>query len=128
MDITAIVTLGLIGSILLVIIRAQRPEMALQLGIAIGAIIFLSLIGRVIQIIDLLMDLAARSSVNRTYLTILLKIIGVAYITEFGAQICKDAGEGSVASKLELAGKVIIMVMAVPILVAILDMIIRLFP
>ncbi len=128
MEITAIVTIGLLGTILLVLLRTQRPEIALQMSIVIGAIIFLSLIGRLVQVIDLLMNLAARSSVNRTYLGILLKVIGVAYISEFGSQICKDAGEGSIASKIEFAGKVIIMIMAMPILVAILDMVMKLFP
>lgn len=128
MDIATIVGLGLIGSILLVVVRVQRPEMAVQLSIAIGAIIFLSLVGKLIEVVQLLMDLALRSSVNRTYLTVLLKVIGVAYITEFGAQICKDAGENSVASKIEFAGKVMIMVMALPILLAILEMVMRLLP
>jgi stage III sporulation protein AD len=57
-----------------------------------------------------------------------LKITGIAYIAEFGAEVCKDAGEGSIASKIELAGKVTIIVLAVPIITSLLDLIIKVMP
>jgi stage III sporulation protein AD len=59
------------------------------------------------------------------YLNTILKIIGIAYVTEFGAQVCRDAGEGAVAGKIEFAGKIMIMVMAVPIIALVLQTISR---
>ncbi len=72
--------------------------------------------------------IATNANINMMYLQTILKIIGIAYIAEFGAQIAKDAGQAAIASKIELAGKVLIMVMAVPILTAIIEMVISLLP
>ena len=55
-------------------------------------------------------------------------MIGVAYLAEFGAQVCRDAGENSIAAKIEFAGKIIILIMAVPILMAVLESIISFIP
>lgn len=76
----------------------------------------------------MLQDLAAKANINTVYLQTVLKIIGIAYIAEFGAQIAKDAGQGAIASKIELAGKIIIVVMAVPIITVIIETIIQLIP
>jgi len=72
--------------------------------------------------------LASSAGINMVYMGTILKIIGIAYIAEFGAQICRDAGEGTIASKIELAAKILIMVLAVPIVVAVLTMLIKLVP
>ncbi len=52
----------------------------------------------------------------------------MAYITEFGAQVCRDADEGTIAKKIEFAGKVIIMFLAVPLIIMILETVLRLMP
>ncbi|EGL16712.1 stage III sporulation protein AD [Paenibacillus sp. HGF7] len=62
------------------------------------------------------------------FLKTILKIIGIAYIAEFGAQIVRDAGQESIASKIELSGKILIMVMAIPIITVIIETVIKLFP
>ena len=128
MEIMQIVAIGLVATIFAVFIKQQRPEMAVQLSIATGVIIFLLVIGKVGIIINTLEDLANKADINVFYLTTVLKIVGIAYVAEFGSQICKDAGEGAIASKIEFAAKVIVMVMAIPIIVAILESILRLLP
>jgi stage III sporulation protein AD len=72
--------------------------------------------------------LALRANINMMYVETILKIIGIAYIAEFGAQITKDAGQGAIAAKIEMAGKVLIMIMAIPILTVIIETIIELLP
>ncbi len=62
------------------------------------------------------------------FLETILKIIGIAYIAEFGAQVTRDAGQDSIASKIELAGKVLIMVMAIPIITVMIETIIQILP
>ena len=57
-----------------------------------------------------------------------LKITGIAYIAEFGAEICRDAGEGAIAAKIEMAGKVIIIALAVPIITSLLDLVLKIMP
>jgi len=128
MEILQIVGIGIVATILIVVLRQYRPEMALQLSLAVGAIIFLLILGKIAVILGLLEQLASRANINMAYLETILKIIGIAYIAEFGAQICRDAGEGAIATKVELGGKVLIMVMAFPIMMVVLESIIELIP
>lgn len=72
--------------------------------------------------------IAINANVNLIYVETILKIIGIAYIAEFAAQITKDAGQGAIASKIELAGKILILAMAIPILTVMIETIIRLIP
>jgi stage III sporulation protein AD len=72
--------------------------------------------------------IAVNANVNLIYVETILKIVGIAYIAEFGAQITKDAGQGAIASKIELAGKILILAMAIPILTVIIETIINLIP
>jgi stage III sporulation protein AD len=128
MEIMQIVGLALVATILVVILKNQRPELALQLSIVTGVIIFLLVVTKIKVVLDVLNDLALHAQVNSYYLTTVLKIVGVAYIAEFGAQICRDAGEGAIATKVEFAAKILVMVLALPIIVAVMESIIRLIP
>ncbi|MBZ4666432.1 stage III sporulation protein AD [Mahella sp.] len=123
MDIVQIVSIGLVAAILAITLRQQRPEMALIVSIAAGVVIFFMIAGKLSAAIQALNEVMRKAQLNNIYFTTVLKIIGIAYITEFGSQICKDAGEGSIASKIELAGKVLIMVLALPIVLAVFDLI-----
>ncbi|KMY50760.1 stage III sporulation protein AD [Peribacillus loiseleuriae] len=93
-----------------------------------GCTIFLILVDKIYEIITMLEKLAVNANVNMVYLETILKIIGIAYIAEFAAQITKDAGLGSIASKIELSGKILILAMAIPILTVIIETIIQLIP
>lgn len=126
MEIWQIVGLALIATILAVVLKEVKRELAVQLSILTGAIIFLLIAGKIQLVVELLQNLSNQANISSYYLQIVLKIVGVAYISEFGAQICRDAGEGALASKIEIAAKVGILVLAIPILVAILESLIRL--
>lgn len=128
MEIIQIVGLGLIVTILSLIIKEQKPMFAFLLAIFTGIVIFLFLIGKISSVIRVLEDLAVKSSINMVFLKTVLKIIGVAYIAEFGAQIVRDAGQEAIASKIELSGKILIMVMAIPIITVIIETVVKLLP
>lgn len=128
MEIIQIVGLGLIVTILTLIIKEQKPMFAFLLAAFTGIMIFLFLIGKISSVIQVLEDLAQKTSINMVFLKTILKIIGVAYIAEFGAQIVRDAGQESIASKIELSGKVLIMVMAIPIITVIIETVVKLLP
>ena len=128
MEILQIVGFGLVATILIVLLKNQRPEIALQLSVAAGVLIFLLLATKIKAVIDVLNDLATHAQVNSYYLSTVLKIVGIAYLAEFGAQVCKDAGEGAIGAKIEFAGKILVMVLALPIIVAITESVIRLVP
>lgn len=128
MDIMQVVGLGLLASVLAVVLRNNRPEMAMFLSIAVGIMIFAAMLGKIGSVIDVLRDLSSRANLSMVYLGTILKIVGIAYIADFGAQICRDAGEGAVASKIEFAAKILVLVLAVPIVVAVLNSLLRVVP
>ncbi|RXT13778.1 stage III sporulation protein AD [Ammoniphilus sp. CFH 90114] len=128
MDIIQVVGLGLVATVLTLIVKEQKPLFAFMIALVTGIIIFLFLIGKISEVIRILERMAVQANLNMIYLETILKIIGIAYIAEFGAQITRDAGQGAIASKIELAGKVLILVMAVPIITVIIETVISLFP
>lgn len=128
MEIIRIVGLGFVATLLILIIKQQKPELAVQIGLALATIIFLSVLGKIQLVLTVFQDLADKANISQLYLNTILKIIGIAYITEFGSQVCRDAGEGAVAGKIEFAGKIMIMIMAIPIIALVLDTITRLIP
>jgi stage III sporulation protein AD len=80
------------------------------------------------EIFSMVERIAVNSNINLMYLETILKIIGIAYIAEFGAQITKDADQGALASKIELAGKIIILSLAIPILTVVIETVLNLMP
>jgi stage III sporulation protein AD len=127
-EIIQIVSLGLVVTVLALILKEQKPIFAFLLVTITGIAIFMFLLGKISAVIRVLEQLADRSGVNQVFFVTILKIIGVAYIAEFGAQIVRDAGQDSIASKIELTGKILIMVMAIPIITVIIDTVMKLMP
>ena len=123
MDIMQIVAVGIIAAVLSVTIKKQAPEIALLLSIVAAVIIFMMIMPKIAAVLGTLESIGNRIKTDMDFLPAVIKITGIAYIAEFGSQICKDAGEGSIASKIELAGKVLILTMAAPIIMALLNMI-----
>lgn len=128
MEIVSIVGLAISATVLLIVLRQSRPEIALVLSILVGVMIFFSALPKIGLVITTMNSIASKAQVGSLHLGILLKVVGVAYVSEFGAQICRDANETAIASKVELAGKVIIMVLAIPIVMVILDTVLKLLP
>ena len=128
MEMIQIVGLGLIAAILSLVLREQKPLFSFLLALFTGIIIFLFIVGKISAVVDVLQDIAGKSNINMIFLQTILKIIGIAYIAEFGAQVVRDAGEESIAAKIELAGKILIMFMAIPIISVIIETVMRLLP
>ena len=128
MDIMKIVVVGIIATVLAVLLREEKPEIAVMVSIVTGLVIFIFLITKLNSVMSVLKYFASKANIDVLYFSTILKVIAIAYITEFGAQICRDAGEGAIASKVELAGKVLIMVIAIPILAALMDIMIKIIP
>ncbi|HHY73085.1 MAG TPA: stage III sporulation protein AD [Bacillus bacterium] len=127
-EILQIVGVALIATFLALIIKEQKPAFASMLVIFVSIIIFLFLVDQIYEIIRMLERIAVTTNVNMMYVETILKIIGIAYIAEFGSQITKDAGQGALASKIEMAGKILILIMAIPILTVLIETIISLIP
>ncbi|WP_329955812.1 stage III sporulation protein AD [Calidifontibacillus erzurumensis] len=128
MEILQIVGVALIATFLALVIKEQKPALASMLVLFVSISIFLFLVEEINEIIHMLDKIAATANINTMYVETILKIIGISYIAEFGSQITKDAGQGAVAAKIEMAGKILILVMAIPILTVIIETVISLIP
>jgi stage III sporulation protein AD len=128
MDILQIVGIGLFVTILAILVKEQKPLFAFLLTTFTSIMIFLFLIGKISSVIHSLEALASKSGINQMFLKTILKIIGIAYIAEFGAQIVRDAGQESIAAKIELSGKIMIIAMAIPIISVIVETVVTLLP
>ncbi|MEW6725315.1 MAG: stage III sporulation protein AD [Bacillota bacterium] len=128
MDIFQVLGFTLITLVLLLVLRQTNPSASTLVGVVAGVTLLLLAVSQLRAIVGVFGDLAARAGVSQVYVATVLKVIGIAYLTEFGAQICRDAGEGALGSKVELAGKVLILVLAIPIVLAVLDTILKILP
>lgn len=128
MDITQIVGLALMVTVFLLILRQEKPVMAVLLSIVFSILIFTLMMEKMATIINVMRELTRRAGINYFFMTTILKILGVAYLGEFAAVICQDAGEQAVAKKVEFAAKIMIAVLALPIMVAILESLLELMP
>jgi len=128
LEIVQIAGFGLIAAVLALILKEQKPLFSFLLVIFAGSVMFLFLLDKISSIIGVLEGLAGKSNIDPVFFKTVLKIIGIAYIAEFAAQIVRDAGQESIASKIELAGKILIMVMAIPIITVIIETVMRLLP
>ena len=127
-EVIKIIGIALIALIIIIIIKQYRPEFAIYISLVAGVIILALVIGNLTNVINLLKDISTRSGINNKFLGILLKMTGIAILTEFAISICKDAGENAIASKVEIGSKVIIISLSVPIISNLLEVILKLTP
>lgn len=128
MDIIKIIGVGLIALIITVILKQYKPDFVIYVSIIAGAIILFMVMDKLTGIIELLSNLSNKAGINNQFLGILLKITGIAFLTEFAVSICNDSGETAIANKIDLGGKIIIIAISIPIISALLELIIKILP
>jgi len=128
MTIAHIVLFGVVGAMLIMAIREMAPQVAFLLTLVVAVALFAVALQKLTGILAPIEKLAAEADVNSLFFATVVKIIGIAYLVEFGAQIDCDVGAGSIAVKLELTGKLFILVLAVPIMTAVVDAVAHLLP
>ena len=127
-EIIKIIGIGLIALVIVVILKQYRPEYTIYVSIIAGVLILFLVMEKLSGIINLLQSISDKTYINKQFLGILLKITGIAIITEFAVSICADAGEKAIASKIEIGSKVIIIAMSIPIVSSLLELIIEILP
>lgn len=127
-EIVKIIGIGLIASVIVIILKQYKPEYALYVSIIAGILILFFAMEKLSGIINLLQSISDKTYINKQFLGILLKITGIAIITEFAVSICSDAGEKAIATKMEIGSKVIIIAMSIPIISSLLELIIEILP
>lgn len=128
MEITQIIGIALIAVIMSIVLKENRPEFAIFVSIIVGIIVIVSLTPNINEIINYIKDLANKTNINLKFVEILLKITGIAILSEFAVSICNDANEKSIGSKIDIGGKIIIISISLPIVKALLDVIIKILP
>jgi len=123
-----VVAVGIICAILALTIKRQSPEIAIIITLAASILIFFMVLPALIYAVGIIQNLGSHLDSRIAYVPLVLQILGIAYVAELGAQVCIDAGESAIAAKIELAGKVLIMAAAAPILLDVLQMIVGIMP
>ncbi len=128
MEFIKIIGIGLIALIIIILLKQYKPEFAIYISLLTGVLILLLVMDELSGIINLLQTFANKVSINSTFLKLLIKITGIAFLSEFAVSICKDAGETAVASKIEIGTKIIIISMSIPIISSLLEIILSVLP
>lgn len=118
---TALFFVALIGTALVLALRQLRPEFAPFAAMAAGAALLVSVAGEASGLFDTLAALVSRLGVDGTFLGTVWKILTLAYLTQFGVQLCRDAGQSAIALKLELGGRVLILSLALPQVITLVE-------
>jgi len=128
MEIIKIIGIGFTALIIIILLKQYKPEFAVYVSLIAGAIILFLVFSKLEGIVNLLQDLANTAGINSQFLSILIKITGIAVLTEFAVSICNDSGETAIASKVDLGGKVIIISLSIPIISSLLETVLKIMP
>ena len=123
MIIFKVIGIGIIATMLILVLKEEKSELALMCSIAASIIILLYIFSQFSEIISLIDKLIDNTGINKDYLKIILKIVGISYIVEFGKNVCKDAGESSISNKIEIAGKVVIVSLSIPVITSLIEIV-----
>lgn len=115
MDIFAIVGMAMVCCVLCLILKQTRPEYAMITAIGGGILIFIVILSQLTQVFDAVKELSKTAQINESYIKAIIKALGICYITSFGSDACCDAGQTALAGKLELLGKVMVVIISLPI-------------
>lgn len=127
-EVVKIIGIGLIALVVIIILKQYRAEFAVYASMIAGILILFFAVEKMTGIINLLQLISDKTYINKSFLGILLKITGIAFLTEFAVSVCSDAGEKAIASKIEIGSKVIIITMSMPIITSLLELIIEILP
>ena len=125
MEIIKIIGIALIALIIIIMLKQYRPEYAIFISILTGILILFLVMDRLTGIINLIESIQDKFSINTQFIALLIKITGIAFLSEFAISVCKDSGEAAIASKIEIGSKIIIISMSVPIISSLLEIILK---
>lgn len=128
MDIVKIIGIGLVAVTIIIIIKQYRPEFAIYISLLASAIILMLVFDKLFDIVNLINNFASKSSINTKFITLLIKITGIAILAEFATSICRDCGESAIASKIDIGGKIMIVSVSIPIISSLLETVLKILP
>lgn len=115
MNIVALCVLAVFSSIISLVLKRYNPEYSIAINIITGILIFAAVLSNVYPAINQVKALVSATKIPADYGFILFKSLGICFLTQFASDSCKDAGESALSSKVELAGKVMILIISLPL-------------
>ncbi|MBQ4515941.1 MAG: stage III sporulation protein AD [Clostridia bacterium] len=128
MEIIKIMGVAIVGAVSALIIKEHKPQLAIVIGIGTAVILFLMILSQVEYVLNVVTITATGLDINTEYIAAIFKMIGISYLSQFGSEICRDAGQNAIAAKVELAGKIMIVALSVPILIELMNLLVSLLP
>ncbi len=128
MELVKIVSIGVITAIGVVVVKQVKVEFAVLLGLAGSIIMLIMIVDSLSGVVTSLNQIVSKTNIDQNLFGCILKIIGIGYLTEFASGICADMGSNGISNKIMLAGKVLILCMAMPIITSLLDIIVGILP
>ena len=128
MEIIKIIGIAFIALIIIIMLKQYRPEYAIFISILTGILILFLVMDRLTGIINLIETIQDKFSINTQFIALLIKITGIAFLSEFAVSVCKDSGEAASASKIAIGSKIIIISMSIPIISSLLEIILKILP
>lgn len=125
MEIIKIVAFAFSALFIYLIFKDKRSDLAVLVSLAAGVILFLLIISSVTDILNFVNDITTKANIDIVYIGVVFKILAISYLATFCSEICKDAGASSIASKVEFSAKILILTLAIPILMAVLQSILQ---
>lgn len=125
MMILKVISFVFISLFMYLILQEKKPAVAALVLFASGIMIFLFMLSELGEIITFMQSMADKAGIDTVYIGIILKILAIAYLASFAGEICEDAKAGSLKAKVEFAGKIFILSLAIPILMAVLNSILQ---
>jgi stage III sporulation protein AD len=122
-DLFQIAGLGIVASLVLALLRKERSDLVIGAALVAGILLLFLILPRISSAISVFGNLASEAGLEPLYFGIILKVLAISYVADFAAAICRDAGEELIASRVEMAGKVLILVAALPIVQEVLSVV-----
>lgn len=115
MNIFAFVGVGIIMCVLIVTVKQFKPELALPLCVICGVVMTGYLINLIIPLVDEIQSMAADGGINSEFIVIAVKAIGICIAVQIASDVCRDAGQSALANKLEMGGKIALLIVSLPL-------------
>lgn len=125
MDILKIIGVGIITLIATLLVKQIKAEFSVVVALAGGLIILFMIIDSLNSVISYFSEIVVRTNISGEFFAIILKVVGVGYLTEFASNLCIDSGMSSLADKISLSGKIVIVVLSLPIITSLLDIVVE---
>ena len=123
MGMEKIIGIALVSVIMAVLLKGYRPEISLAVSLTAMAVMFFMISPYLKTALGSFINLSEQIGLNMKYMAIIIKVIGIAYITQIAVEICRDAGENALGTKVEICGKIVIIAMSMPVIYELFEVI-----